>query len=68
MRRSSVARAVGMENCAIMHSGHIARKGQREIKDIANANHGWNIVGWYISKRSAESDVAGKCLRALANV
>ena len=46
----------------------ISRKKAKEIKEIANANHGWNIVGWYISKRSAESNVAGKSLRALANV
>jgi hypothetical protein len=25
----------------------ISREKVKEIKDIADANHGWNIVGWY---------------------
>ena len=41
----------------------ISREKAKEIKDIANANHGWNIVGWYrkgeIVDASAESNVAG---------
>jgi hypothetical protein len=48
-----------------VYSGHTReiREKAREIKDIVNANHGWNIVGWYrkgeIVDASADSNVAG---------
>ncbi len=44
------------------HTREIRQKA-KEIKDIVNANNGWNIVGWYrkgeIVDASAESNVAG---------